>query len=139
MSAASITPRVRTILLCNRVRESAREEVVFDLKGVRDSLAAESFPYRPRHLALFLVLTSPRAGRHPGSALITEMSTGRAVFQQEFDAQFDEDLGTLYLTVPIRCKFERPGSYHIEIRFFQYEAPDVIKGEQVFKVFERGE
>ena len=43
MAAASLTPRVRLMAVCDRVRESKSEAGVFDLRGVRRGLAVEVF------------------------------------------------------------------------------------------------
>jgi hypothetical protein len=45
MPAAALTPRVRMMAICGRVAESRTEFGVFNLKGVRQSITAETFPY----------------------------------------------------------------------------------------------
>jgi hypothetical protein len=69
MVVASLTPRVRTIVICDAVSSSRTEDRVFTLKGVRQHLEAASFPWRAT-LRVFLLLSSPRKGRFPGRVLI---------------------------------------------------------------------
>ena len=61
MAVASLTPRVRTIVICDDVSASPTEEGVFTLEGVHQHLEAGSFPCRVS-LNLFLLLSSPRKG-----------------------------------------------------------------------------
>jgi hypothetical protein len=53
MAAAALTPRVRMMAICERVRESKIEAGVFDLKGVRQAIMAHAFPFVPGRLWLF--------------------------------------------------------------------------------------
>ena len=66
MAAAALTPRVRMMAICDRVRETKTETDVFHLKGVRQAITANAFPFGPAHLWLFLVLSNPRGGEFPG-------------------------------------------------------------------------
>jgi hypothetical protein len=45
MAVAAVTPRVRTIVICDDVATSPTEEGVFTLEGVRQHLEAASFPW----------------------------------------------------------------------------------------------
>ena len=54
--AAALTPRVRLMAICDAVRASKTEAGVFDLKGVRQTINASVFPFRPPRLWLFLFL-----------------------------------------------------------------------------------
>src|SRR5262245_8661057 len=80
MSAAAVTPRVRMMAIRDRVRESRIEAGVFDLKGVRQEIRAHTFPFVPRRLALFLLLSSARAGEHPCYVRIVHERTDRVVY-----------------------------------------------------------
>jgi hypothetical protein len=62
MAVAAVTPRVRTIVVCDDVSASLTEDGVFTLEGVRLHLEAASFPWHAA-LKLFLLLSSPRKGR----------------------------------------------------------------------------
>jgi len=44
MAVAAVTPRVRTIVICDDVSASLTENGVFTLEGVRLHLEANSFP-----------------------------------------------------------------------------------------------
>ena len=48
MAVAAVTPRVRTIVICDDVSASLTENGVFTLEGVRLHLEAASFPCVPR-------------------------------------------------------------------------------------------
>ena len=56
MAAAVLTPRVRVMVVCDRIRPSRIEDGVFDLRGVRNHVSASSFPFLPRRLWLYLLL-----------------------------------------------------------------------------------
>jgi hypothetical protein len=53
MAAAVLTPRVRLITLCDRVRESDTEAGVYHLRGVRQRIVAQAFPFVAFRLWLF--------------------------------------------------------------------------------------
>ena len=57
MAAAALTPRVRIMLICDRVRESKIEAGVFDLLGVRQGMTTDVFPFSPSRLWLFMHLS----------------------------------------------------------------------------------
>ena len=136
MSAAALTPRVRMMAICDAVRESMIEADVFDLEGVRQSMAAQAFPLVPSQLCLFLVLSSPRAGSFPGYIRIVNDRTEKAVFYGHLDPcpAFDADAGTAPAYVPIRCAFPEDGTYSVQIWFFREVGSDVLKGEMPFSV-----
>src|SRR6516164_6777541 len=62
MAAAVLTPRVRLMTVCDRVRESNVEAGVYHLRGVRQRIVARAFPFVALRLWLFFVLSSHRAG-----------------------------------------------------------------------------
>ena len=59
MAVAAVTPRVRTIILCEDVSASLTESGLFSLQGVRLHMKAAFFPCRAA-LILFLLLSSPQ-------------------------------------------------------------------------------
>ena len=134
MSAAALTPRVRMMAICDAVRESMVEADVFDLEGVRQSMAAQAFPFVPSQLWLFLVLSSPRAGSFPGYVRIVNDGTEKAVFYGHLNPgpAFVADAGTVQIYTPIRCAFPEDGSYSVQLWFFRDEGNDVLKGEMPF-------
>ena len=62
--SAALTPRVRTLVVCDGIRASRIEENVFHLRGARLHVSAPRFPAR-RRLRLFVVLSSPRPAYYP--------------------------------------------------------------------------
>ncbi len=138
MSAAALSPRVRIMVICEGVKQSQIEDRVFDLKGVRYSVRATSFPFRPSRLWLFLVLSSPRAGRFPGSVQIVDEQTDRVVHMAHInpDPEFHDDDEYCAVSMGLRCSLPRPGRYVMQTRFFQVNSGDVVKGELPFDVFE---
>jgi hypothetical protein len=78
MAVAAVTPRVRTIVICDDVSASLTENGVFTLEGVRLHLEAPSFPFRAP-LSLFLLLSSPRKGRYAGKILVVNERSDRPI------------------------------------------------------------
>jgi hypothetical protein len=78
MAVAAVTPRVRTIVICDGISASLAESGVFTLEGVRLHLEASSFPC-PAALHLFLLLSSPRKGKYPGKVLVVNERTEKPI------------------------------------------------------------
>jgi hypothetical protein len=137
MPAAALTPRVRMMAICGRVAESRTEFGVFNLKGVRQSITAETFPYVPRTLWLFLVLSSPRPGEFPGYVRVIHDRTDKAVFFAHLaKPTFEADGGWLASTTALKCRFPEAGQYTVQVWFFQMDGNDILKGEIPFFVEE---
>ncbi len=86
MSATvALTPRVRIMVICDDVRKSKTEAGVFHLKGVRQEIAAEAFPFVPWRLWLFLVLSNHRAGTFPGYVRVFNERTDRVVYHAHLE------------------------------------------------------
>ena len=136
MSAAAFTPRVRIMALCDGVRESKAEAGVYHLKGVRQAIMADAFPFVPSRLWLFVLLSSPRGGTFPGYIRVLNERTDRIVFHGHLEPrpQFGADGGLWAISYPIRCKLPEPGNYSVQIWFFQEQGSDVLKGETPFAV-----
>jgi hypothetical protein len=138
MAVAAITPRVRTIVICDEVVASRIEERVFTLKRVRQNLRAFSFPCRAT-LRLFLLLSCPRKGRYAGKVMIVNERNDRAIRYQKFYATFEVDNESLppYVDLGERV-FPEAGHYNFEVHF---AAPDgeVLKGEHPFTVLPQEE
>jgi hypothetical protein len=77
--STALTPRVRTLVVCDDIRASRIEVDVFHLRGARGQVFAGPFPFR-RRLRLYLVLASPRPGRFPAYIKVVEDQTDRTVF-----------------------------------------------------------
>jgi hypothetical protein len=134
MSTAALTPRVRTIVICDDVSASLTEEGVFTLEGVRYHLTASSFPLR-WGLNLFLLLSSPRKGRYSGRVLLVNEQTDKTIRYLKLVATFedDNDLSVVYLDLG-DCVFPQSGRYRFEIYFSGRDAREALKGEQPFAV-----
>ena len=136
MAAAALTPRVRLMAICDGVRESKIEGGVFNLKGVRQALTADVFPYTLSRLWLFLVLTCPRSGIFPGYVVVRHDRTDKAIFIANLEPPptFSESQGIYSGRVQLKCTFPEAGRYTCEVWFFQEVGGDVLKGEVPFYV-----
>src|SRR4051794_2638612 len=105
MSSASLTPRVRLLAVCDRVRPSKTEADVFSLRGVRYQVVAEAFPH-VRRLHVFLILSSPRRGRFPGYVKVIDDQHDRAIFYGQIDPAptFPQDGDLLPLDLSVRVR-----------------------------------
>jgi hypothetical protein len=139
MATAAVTPRVRTIVICDDVSASLTENGVFTLEGVRLHLEAESFPCRAA-LRLFLLLSSPRKGRYSGKILVVNERSDRAIRYVKFLTTFQDDNELLPLYVDVGdCVFPAAGLYTFEIYFSAPGGGEALKGEHPFTVRAREE
>jgi hypothetical protein len=134
MSAAALVPRLWDLVLCDRARRSREEDGVYNLRGVRNFLVADRFPFRPRSLWFFLVLSSPRVGRFPGSVRVINERTEKVVFYQKIEPNFPEAHQRRSFAGAVDCSFSEAGLYTVRVYFFQEEQEDVLKGERPFPV-----
>jgi hypothetical protein len=127
--------------VCDGIRESKTEAGVFHLKGVRQGAAASSFPFVPRRLWLFLLLSNPRPGEFPGYILIVNDRTDKTAYYGKLapNPVFQQDAQPLALRARIRCTFPEAGRYSVQVWFFQEKGSDVVKGELPFSVLKEGE
>jgi hypothetical protein len=137
MAVAAVTPRVRTIVICDDISASLTENGVFTLEGVRLHLEAASFPY-PGSLSLYLLLSSPRRGKYAGKILVVNARTDRPIRYVKFRARFQEDneLLPLYLDVG-ECMFPEAGLYSFEVYFSGRDGGEALKGEHPFSILSR--
>ena len=134
MAVAAVTPRVRTIVICDDVSASLTENGVFTLEGVRLHQEAASFPFRAV-LSLYLLLSSPRKGRYAGKILVVNERSDRPIRYVKFLATFEEDNELLPLHVEIgNCVFPEDGLYSFEIYFSARDGGEALKGEHPFSV-----
>ncbi len=134
MAVAAVTPRVRTIVICDDVSASRTEARVFNLKGARQHLEAASFPCRAA-LRVFLLLSSSRKGKYPGKILIVNERTDRLIRYVKFFAAFERDNALLPLYINVdNCVFPEEGHYNFEIHFSARGGGEVLKGEHPFTV-----
>src|SRR5262249_40919591 len=122
MPVAAVTPRVRTIVICDDVSARLTESGVFTLEGGRTHLETPSFPCHAA-LSLFLLLSSHRKGRYSGKILIVNIlvvnaRTDKPIRYVKFSAMFEEDNELLPLYVEVgNCAFPEAGLYTFEIYF----------------------
>jgi hypothetical protein len=137
MSAAALTPRVRIMAVCDGIRESKTETGVFDLKNVRQTVVADAFPFVPRRLWLYLLLSHPRGGEHPAYILVSD-SDDRRIYYADLspNPRFPDGAEFLPIRVRVQCRFPRADRYIFQICFFQEHGADVVKGEFPFDVLE---
>ena len=136
MAAVALTPRVRSMTICDGVSESKTEVGVFHLKGVRQAMTAGTFPFVPSRLWLFVLLSSPRPGEFPGYVRVVNDRTDRVVYHGHLESQptFGVNGGLWAIRYPVRCIFPEPGNYSVQVWFFQQTGSDVLKGEMPFAV-----
>ena len=96
--------------VCDRVRESTTEAGVYHLRGVRQGIAVQVFPFVAFRLWLFLVFSSPRPGSYPGYVRVLDDATDKAIFFAHLapDPSFEEDEQTLAAVARLRCSFPTP-------------------------------
>jgi hypothetical protein len=139
MAVASVTPRVRTIVICDDVSASSTEDGVFTLEGVRLQLEAASFPCRAA-LNLFLLLSSPRKGKYSGKILVVNERNDRPIRYVKFLATFQENNELLPLYVEMgECVFAEAGSYSFEVYFSARGGGEALKGKHPFRVLSQEE
>jgi hypothetical protein len=129
VAVAAVTPRVRSVVICDEVVPSLTEDGVFTLEGVRQRLLAQSFPCSVS-LSLFLLLSSPRRGAYSGKVVIVNEQNGRTIRYVKLSATFpgDNDLMPLEVEIP-HCTFPERGRYSFEIYFSTRSGDEALKGE----------
>src|SRR5437660_375303 len=121
MAAAALTPRVRLVTVCDRVRESPTEAGVYHLRGVRQRRAAPAFPFVASRLWLFLVLSSPRPGTYPAYLRVIDRGTDKAIIFAHLapHPRFEAGDDTLAAAARLRCSFPRAGRSTVQVWFYQ--------------------
>ncbi len=134
MAVAAVTPRVRTIVICDDVAASRTEDRVFTLKRVRQHLEAASLPWRAT-LRLFLLLSSPRKGKYDGKVLIVDERNDRVTRYVKFVAEFEDDNELLPMYVEMsECVFPEAGHYNFAVFFTARDGGEALKAEHPFTV-----
>jgi hypothetical protein len=141
MAAAVLTPRVRLATVCDRARESPAEAGVYHLRGVRQRIAAQTFPFSPVRLWLFLVLSSPRPGTYPGYVRVMNDATDKAILFAHLTPhpRFEDGDDNLAAAARLRCSFPQAGRYTVQVWFYQEHGSDVLKAEVPFSVIQEGD
>ena len=133
MAVAAVTPRVRTIVICDGVSPSLTEDSVFTREGVRLQLEANSFPCRAE-LSMFILLSCARKGSYSGKVVVVNERTDKSIRYVKFLATFQEDNELLPLHVEaVDCVFPEAGQYTFEIHF-SARGGEALKGEHPFRV-----
>jgi hypothetical protein len=134
MPAAAVTPRVRSIVICDDVSASLTEDGVFTLEGVRLHLEAGAFPWRAS-LSLLLLVSCARKGRYPAKILVVNERNGKPIRYVKLIAVFQEDseLSPLYVQIG-HCMFPEAGPYNFEMYFTVPGGGEALKGELPFVV-----
>jgi hypothetical protein len=140
MAAAVLTPRVRLMVVCDGVRESKTEAGVFHVKGLRQRIVTQTFPFVPLRLRLLLVFSSARPGQFPGYVLVINDKTDKTILYGDLTPhpKFEANEETVANVSRLRCSFPQPGRYTVQVWFFEEQGPDVLKGELPFTVSEEG-
>ncbi len=140
MAAAVLTPRIRLMSICDGIRESKTEAGVFHVKGLRQRIEAQVFPFAPASLWLLVVFSSPRSGAFPGYVLVVDDRSDQTIFYGQLTPSptFETNVEIVSNITRLRCSFPQPGRYMIQIWFFQEHGRDVLKGELPFIVSEEG-
>jgi hypothetical protein len=141
MAGAVLTPRVRLMTVCDRVRESDTEAGVYHLRGVRQRIVAQAVPFVAFRLWVFVVLSSHRPGTYPGYIRVLDDGTDKAVFFAHLapHPRFEGTDQTLAAVARLKCSFPRAGRYTIQLWFYQEHGSDVLKGELPFAVAKEGD
>ena len=136
MAAAVLTPRIQLMAVCDGVRESRTEAGVFHVKGLRQRIIAQSFPFTPARLWLFLVFSSTRPGAFPEYVLVIDDRSDKAIFHGQLrpSPAFTANLEIVVNVTRLKCSFPQPGRYTVQVWFFQEQGHDVLKGELTFTV-----
>jgi hypothetical protein len=114
MAAAVLTPRVRLITVCDRVRESNTEAGVYHLRGVRQQIVVRTFPFVASTLWLFLVLSSHRPGTYPGYIRVIDDETDKAIFFAHLSPHplFEGNDPTVAAVGRLKCSFPPRRTIH---------------------------
>ena len=141
MPAAALTPRVRLLAVCDRVRESDTEIGVYHLRGVRQSIVAHAFPFVALRLWVFSVLSTHRPGIYPGYIRVLDGGTDKAILFAHLapHPRFEGTDQTLAAIARLRCSFPHAGRYTIQLWFYQEQGSDVLKAEMPFAVAKEGD
>ena len=116
--AKLVLPRVHVMVLCDEIEASQTEEDVFDLKGVRTSIAAPSFAHVHPQLCVYVQMTG-HEGQASGRAVINRTETNEEVASTTEDViEFRGPLDFIHLPWRLLdCTFPEPGLYYIQVFF----------------------
>jgi hypothetical protein len=134
VAVAAVTPRVRTIVICDEAVASPTESDVFTLEGVRVRLQAERFPWHAA-LSVYLLLSSARKGKYAGRILLINERNEKPIRYGKFLVTFEGDHEMMPIYVDLgQCVFAESGPYRFEIHFSVRDGGEAQKGEHPFHV-----
>ena len=131
MAAAVLTPRIRLLTVCERVRESNTEAGVYHLRGVRQQIVAQTLSFLTFRLWLFLVLSSHRPGTYPGYIRVIDDETDKAIFFAHLSPhpRFEDSDQSVAAIARLRCTFPHSGRYTVQVWFYREQGSDVLKAD----------
>jgi hypothetical protein len=137
--SAALTPRVRTLVVCEHATERKGEPGVFDLTGVREKLSTDKLP-ASFNLSVFMLLSRPCPGQFPGEVLVIRQGDDKAVWSSKFSVCFDQDHATIPVAIDLdRCKFTAPGNFLLQVWFPHPDGGSAcLKGECHFSILDTG-
>ncbi len=134
MATAALTPRVRTLVICDDVAASLTEDRVFTLEGVRFEFVASHFPFRAS-VFVFLALSSSRKGIFPGEILLVNEQSEKVLRYVKFVAEFSGDNQLMPCALDLGdCFFPNGGLYRLEV-YFSVQGANALKGEHPLTIF----
>lgn len=134
MTVAAVTPRVRTIVICDDVVTSPTEGEVFTLEGVRVRVRAEAFPWHAA-LSVYLLLSSAREGKYQGKILVINDRSDKPIRYIRFLANFEDDHELLPFYIELgECVFPESGAYRFAVHFSGRGGGEAQKGEHPFVI-----
>jgi hypothetical protein len=120
MAEGSVFARVHVMVLCDEIEDSPYEEGVYDLRGVRTGIRADSFPHYHPRLCIHLQVTGHRGVASGYLVGVHEATDEEIVYVPTGDIQL---FGPLVI-VPVHwwiehCEFPEPGVYWFQVYFNQ--------------------
>jgi hypothetical protein len=131
--SAALTPRVRTLVICDDIQPSEIEENVFHLWGARYQVFADSFPLWCE-LRVFLVLSHVHPGRFPAFVSVIDEEIDAILFTGEIQPEFTAENTFYPCVVPIRVEFPNEGRYWVQVAFGSDFSSATLKKEEPIHV-----
>jgi hypothetical protein len=133
MSAATSTPRVRSMVVCDEVISSEIEDKVFTLENARQQRRTDALPCLCE-LSVFLVLSSQYQGDFLG-LLVLRNDRAEIIQSRRFLASFAEtnDLVPVFVEMDL-CEFAELGRYMFEAWFVDQHGEHAQKWELPFLI-----
>jgi len=116
MADGSVFARVHVLILCDEIEELPGGEDLFDLRGVRTRVRAQSIPYVHPQLCIYLQVTGHQA-RASGRLVVVNEATDEEILHAPIeDFQLSGPLEIVPLWLRLRdCEFPEPGVYWFQV------------------------